>query len=253
MKKTVRIIAMLSAVLLCGTLTLASCEEFSFGEAASETEEVTVPKYDGEKIKYDPSATGEGKDISMSAVEKEIGSMNVSDFVAHNGESDYVLIKVKGYGDIVVLLREDVAPASVANFKKLVRSGFYSGTIFHRVMENFMIQGGGIVVKNGAWVQKEADSINGEFAINGFENNLLHLRGVLSMARAKNPNSASSQFFIMHSDYPYLDGQYASFGYVLAGMDVVDAIATCEVEGDSNAPSPVKTVEIESVTFVKPK
>ena len=206
--------------------------------------------------KYDASATGEGTQINMAEVAKLVDSKSVDDFTAYNGESDYVLIKVKDYGEIVVVLRGDVAPKTVENFKRLVAEGFYDGTVFHRVMENFMIQGGGFESVSGTLVQKRADNIDGEFTFNRHTNNLRHYRGVISMARAQSYNSASSQFFIVHETNTKtlsLDGSYATFGYVIAGMDVVDAIATCEVAGDANSPKPVYDVVIESVTFVKLK
>lgn len=199
--------------------------------------------------KYDTDKTGEGIFLEMEKVKSEINSMKVSDFAeCKKSDSDYILIKVKNYGEIVVVLREDIAPTTVRNFKNLVKSGFFSGTIFHRVIEDFMIQGGGYVVRDGKMVEKEVSSIVGEFSSNGYVNPLYHVRGVISMARTNEPNSASSQFFIVHKDSHHLDRNYASFGYVLAGMDVVDAIATCEV----NSESPVETIVIESVTFVQP-
>lgn len=114
------------------------------------------------------------------------------------------------------------APITVANFVKLIEENFFDGLIFHRVISGFMIQGGGMTV-DGA--QKPAESIKGEFKKNGVDNPLKHTRGVLSMARTIFPNSASSQFFIMHEDAPHLDGEYAAFGKVTDGMDIVDAIA----------------------------
>ncbi len=201
---------------------------------------------------YDVDKTGKGENIKTMWVKEEIDSMRVEDFVECDGESDFVLIKVKDYGEIVAVLREDVAPISVKNFKNLVKTGFYSGTIFHRVIEGFMIQGGGYIVKDGKWKEKDTASIKGEFSENGVTNNLYHIRGVLSMARTSVPDSASSQFFIMHADTASLDNKYAAFGYVLAGMDVVDAIATCAVDSsDPNAPKPVENIVIESVSFVK--
>ena len=207
------------------------------------------------KAAYDTSNTGEGKNIVSYKVKEEIGSMKVSDFEPSKQKSDFVLIKIKNYGEIVIVLREDVAPISVKNFKKLVADGFYDGMIFHRVVENFMIQGGGgTEIKDGKLTSKYADPIKGEFASNGVLNNLLHYRGVISMARTSNYDSASSQFFIMHQDNAGLNGKYAAFGYVLAGMDVVDAIATCEVDAkDPDAPVPVEKVVIESMSFVQPK
>lgn len=206
---------------------------------------------------YDTSLTGEGVGIRMTKVKDLVDSMDVEDFVPSEQESDYVLIKVKDYGSIVVALRRDVAPITVANFKDLVSKKFYDGTIFHRVIENFMIQGGGYYMFDGAMRQKLAEEIKGEFTANGVTNNLTHVRGVISMARVGGQNdSASSQFFIVHQTNDStrkLNAEYATFGYVLAGMDVVDAIATCEVEGDAQSPAPVETVVIESVTFVEPK
>lgn len=119
-------------------------------------------------------------------------------------------------------LYEEKAPITVNNFIKLVNDGFYDGLIFHRVISGFMIQGGD-PLGNGTGGSDE--NIVGEFASNGFENDLKHTRGVISMARAMNPNSASSQFFIMHKDAPHLDGNYAAFGKIVEGLDVVDEIA----------------------------
>ena len=205
------------------------------------------------KAKYDTSITGEGTNIRMSVVANEINKYKVSDFEESKQKSDYVLIKIKNYGEIVVALRSDVAPITVANFKSLVSAKFYDGTVFHRVIEDFMIQGGGYTYVGDKLAERDADTIKGEFTSNGVTNNLAHVRGVISMARATSPNSASSQFFIMHQVSTSLDQKYAAFGYVLAGMDVVDAIATCECEGDANAPVPVDRVVIESITFVQPK
>ena len=119
-------------------------------------------------------------------------------------------------------LYPEIAPVSVNNFISLVRKNFYDGLIFHRVIRGFMIQGGD---PNGTGTGGPGYSIPGEFAINGFENNLKHTEGVLSMARSMHPDSAGSQFFIMHKTSPHLDGQYAAFGKVIEGMDVVNKIA----------------------------
>ncbi|MBQ9598841.1 MAG: peptidylprolyl isomerase [Clostridia bacterium] len=124
-------------------------------------------------------------------------------------------------------LYPDIAPITVENFASLIEQNFFDGLIFHRVIAGFMIQGGGYTA-DGA--HKEADSIKGEFDKNGVPNSLKHTRGVLSMARTMFPNSASSQFFIMHEDAPHLDGQYAAFGKVTDGMDVVDEIAETPVD-----------------------
>ena len=130
---------------------------------------------------------------------------------------------IKNYGEITAELYPDKAPATVENFLSLVEKGFFSGLIFHRVINGFMIQGGGF---NAEFEQQQAESIKGEFIANGFmSNDLRHTRGVLSMARTNDPNSASSQFFIMHQDAPHLDAQYAGFGKVTEGIEVVDKIA----------------------------
>lgn len=134
-----------------------------------------------------------------------------------------IKIVVKDFGTMTAELYPEKAPKTVENFLGLVKSGFYSGLIFHRVISGFMIQGGGY---NEGFGETDAPAIKGEFAANGFpQNDLKHTRGVLSMARTNNPNSASSQFFIMHQNAPYLDRQYAGFGAVIEGIEVVDKIA----------------------------
>ena len=134
-----------------------------------------------------------------------------------------VVIEMENGGKIEIELYPEVAPITVKNFEKLVSEGFYDGLIFHRVIPGFMIQGGD-PQGNGMGGAKE--NIKGEFARNGVRNDLKHTRGVISMARAFDPNSASSQFFIMHADAPHLDGSYAAFGKVVSGMEVVDEIAS---------------------------
>ena len=157
-------------------------------------------------------------DIDFSAVSAD--SFQVTD-----EETDYVLLDVADYGQILIRLYPDVAPETVKNFKKLVSEKFYDGLTFHRVIKNFMIQGGD---PNGDGTGGSPDTIKGEFSKNGVENNLKHLRGVVSMARRSNDmNSASSQFFICLDDScKALDGYYAAFGRVVDGMDVVDRIAS---------------------------
>ncbi len=143
----------------------------------------------------------------------------------------YVAIDVEGYGTITAELDADTAPITVANFLKLVDEHFYDGLTFHRIISGFMIQGG-CPLGNG--MGGSDTPIKGEFAQNGVQNPLKHSRGVLSMARTPDPNSASSQFFIMHQDAPHLDGAYAAFGKVLEGMDVVDAICQNTPVTDAN-------------------
>ena len=133
------------------------------------------------------------------------------------------IIEINKFGTIKVELNKEVAPLTVDNFVKLVNKGFYNGLTFHRVIKGFMIQGG---CPKGNGTGGPGYSIKGEFAANGVNNPLKHTRGVISMARAMDPNSAGSQFFLMHQDAPYLDGQYAAFGKVIEGIEVVDAIAS---------------------------
>jgi len=147
-------------------------------------------------------------------------------------------------GDVIKAeLYHDVAPITVENFVKLINENFFDGLIFHRVIRGFMIQGGGYDVNGN---HKDAESIKGEFTANGVTNNLKHTRGVLSMARTMFPNSASSQFFIMHEDAPHLDGQYAAFGKVTDGIEAVDKIAECRTDmGDAPIePQVIKTIRL---------
>ena len=151
-------------------------------------------------------------------------------------------IEMEDGGVIVVELYPDVAPNTVANFVELANAGFYDGVIFHRVIAGFMIQGGD---PTGTGAGGPGYGIKGEFAANGVQNDLKHTRGVISMARAMSYDSAGSQFFIMHADAPHLDGQYAAFGEVIEGMDVVDAIATTATGRNDR---PVTDQKIRTIT-----
>lgn len=134
-----------------------------------------------------------------------------------------VVIEMDSGEKIEIEIYHDTAPKTAENFEKLVKSGFYDGLTFHRIIPGFMIQGG---CPDGNGTGGPGYTIEGEFSSNGFKNDLKHTRGVISMARAMDPNSAGSQFFIMHNDAPHLDGQYAAFGKVTNGMDCVDRIAS---------------------------
>ena len=136
-----------------------------------------------------------------------------------------VKMTVEGKGEVLIELYPETAPISVDNFLKLVDKRFYNGLTFHRVIPGFMIQGG---CPLGTGTGGPGHTIKGEFSANGVPNPLKHTRGVLSMARAMNPDSAGSQFFIMHKDSPHLDSQYAAFGKVVSGLDVIDKIAACK-------------------------
>ncbi len=153
------------------------------------------------------------------------------------------IIEMENGKKITVEFYPEFAPISVANFEKLVGEGFYNGLIFHRVIKGFMLQGG---CPDGTGMGGPGHQIKGEFASNGVNNPIKHTRGVLSMARSSSPNSAGSQFFIMHADSPHLDGQYAAFGKVTDGMDVVDEIAN---EKTDRSDRPVKPQIIKSITL----
>ena len=139
-----------------------------------------------------------------------------------------IVIEMENGNIIKIDLDSTAAPITAANFTKLVKEGFYDGLTFHRVIPGFMIQGGD---PKGNGTGGSSKNIKGEFSANGIANPLKHTRGVISMARAQDPNSASSQFFIMHADAPYLDGSYAAFGHVIEGMETVDEIASVRTDG----------------------
>lgn len=187
----------------------------------------------------DPSKATAVNGVDMTAISKEINSLKTTDFTETSEVSDYVKISVKDHGDIILRLREDVAPISVKNFRKLVSQKFYDGLTFHRIIQNFMIQGGD---PSGDGTGGSPETIKGEFSANGVENDLSHIRGVLSMARKSSPmDSASSQFFICTTSYyaeSSLDGRYAAFGYVVAGMNTVDSIAAVPTDAKDR---PLKT------------
>lgn len=145
--------------------------------------------------------------------------------------SYYAEINIKDYGTVTVALDASAAPETVENFVSLAEEGFYENLTFHRIMEGFMMQGGD---PNGDGTGGSEKTITGEFADNGFENNLSHTRGAISMARSMDYDSASSQFFIVHEDSTFLDGQYAAFGYVTEGMDIVDEICESAEPIDTN-------------------
>lgn len=157
-----------------------------------------------------------------------------------NSKDIVIRIKVKEFGDITLELFPSVAPNSVANFLYHVKNGLYKGLIFHRVIKGFMIQGGGSNIS--------LKPIKGEFKSNGFNNPIKHERGVISYARTSNPNSATSQFFIMHQNAPHLDGAYAAFGKVINGIEVVDKIANVKT---NHIDQPLQDVMIEDIEILE--
>lgn len=168
-----------------------------------------------EKNNQEMQTVDGGKNISETAMETDLG----------------VDIEIEGYGTISVALDKEAAPITVENFVKLAESGFYYGLTFHRIMEGFMMQGGD---PNGNGTGGADETIVGEFKENGYDNPLSHTRGAVSMARAMDYDSASSQFFIVHEDSLFLDGSYAVFGYVTEGMEIVDQICKEAVPTDNN-------------------
>ena len=162
-----------------------------------------------------------------------------------------IKIHVKNFGTMTTELYPEMAPLTVANFLSLIEKKFFDGLVFHRVIRGFMLQGGGYTAD---MEHKECDSIKGEFMMNGCRTNTLkHTRGVLSMARTSDPNSASSQFFVMHENAPHLDGQYAGFGKVIEGDEVIDKIANVETGsyGWYMQDVPVESVVIETMEIVQ--
>ena len=169
-----------------------------------------------------------------------VGITTTSKAPAANEESQgvgthHAEIEIQDYGTITVELDGDAAPITVQNFMDLANAGFYDGLTFHRIISGFMMQGGD---PNGNGTGGSENTIKGEFSANGVENPLSHTLGAISMARAQAPDSASSQFFICHADSTFLDGQYACFGYVTDGMDVVDAVCEAAQPTDDNGTIP---------------
>ena len=166
-------------------------------------------------------------------------------FTLSNQETDFVKIEMTSGDSMVVKLDGKNAPITVANFKKLVGQGFYNGLIFHRVISGFMIQGGD---PEGTGMGGSKENLRGEFLYNGVKNTISHVRGVISMARAQHPNSASSQFFICHADAKFLDGQYAAFGRVVEGIETVDKIAAVATNYNDKPLTPQVMAKVYFVT-----
>ena len=231
-----KIICLMLAALFC-LLALGACKktDLTSGEGTTSPTTQSTPTYNYPADRVTPKLD----DINMKKYD------DISAFEYCEEQTDYVMIDVAGYGKILIRLYPDVAPATVENFKSLVSEGFYDGLIFHRVIENFMIQGGDPL---GTGTGGSDKNIVGEFESNGFENNLPHVTGVVSMARANEPNSASSQFFICHKTSTHLDGDYAAFGYVVFGQNVVNKIAKVQT---NSSDKPLTDVVITSIKFVK--
>ena len=230
MKRYFSIIAIMALVVCmfagCGSKKSNTSSNANSGTSSSESakqEETAVPE--------STESTDAGSDISSSDDTKQLSGKH------------HVVIKVKKYGNIKVELDADTAPISVTNFVNLAKKGFYDGLTFHRIIDGFMIQGGD---PSGDGTGGSDETIKGEFSDNGVENNRSHVRGTISMARSSENDSASSQFFIVQSDSTYLDGQYAGFGTVTSGMDIVDKICKDTPVTDSNG-----TVEKENQPVIE--
>jgi peptidyl-prolyl cis-trans isomerase B (cyclophilin B) len=234
-----KICSMILALTLSAAFILGGC-----GSDTADSDAKTAEAADENGSVDEAESSETGDEVKVSEATDADGSSEEDDTpeISH-----YITIEVEDYGTIKAGLIESEAPETVKNFVKLAESGFYDGLTFHRIMSGFMIQGGD-PLGNGTGGSDE--TIKGEFYTNGVENRLPHVRGALSMARSNDPDSASSQFFIVHKDSTFLDGQYAAFGEVTDGMDVVDKIATDAkpVDGNGTIPSSKQPV-INSVTI----
>jgi peptidyl-prolyl cis-trans isomerase B (cyclophilin B) len=193
------------------------------------------------------TACGEKKESEEKVVKEEILEGIVDDykFTVTDEVTDRVRIQMNNGDIMLVVLSNAQTPITIENFKNHVQKGTYNGLIFHRVIEDFMIQGGDPT--GTGYGDDSIPTIKGEFAANGVANDMKHVRGVISMARSNNPNSASSQFFIVHKDSSHLDGSYAAFGKVFAGFDTLDKIATVETDGNDR---PLTEQKIKSIKFI---
>jgi len=205
----------------------------------------------GEKQESEPSESPQGTVDSKQTTEgstTQMSSLPVSGFVKTEEKTNFVEIVMDSRNSIVIELRPDQAPLTVANFQKLVNAKFYDGLIFHRIIQGFMIQGGDPA---GTGMGGSNETVKGEFSRNGIDNQLLHKRGVVSMARTNDPDSASSQFFICDATSPHLDGSYAAFGSVVFGMEEVDRIAALKVDAHDRPLNPPVMVSVHFVTPVE--
>ena len=241
-----RYIKLLAAAALAVSV-LAGCQQQAAQESTQAAEETVQTVQTEAETETSAAREEETSDAQEEETSDAQAGAEELDLAAAAGKH-HVRITVKDYGTIDVELDGDTAPISVANFLDLAEEGFYDGLTFHRIISGFMIQGGDPL---GTGMGGSDREIKGEFAMNGVENPLSHTRGAISMARSQRPDSASSQFFIVHEDSQYLDGQYACFGYVTEGMEVVDAI--CEavpVEDGNGTVAPENQPVIESVAVI---
>ena len=222
-------LAILCAVVLTAGM-MTGCGPKTEATKTESSSENTVSDEDAEKAGFSDGSGEENSDGGNASDAKDTKEA-VLDTSKELTGIHHAQINIKDYGEIQVELDADTAPITVTNFVKLAQEGFYDGLTFHRIMDGYMVQGGD-PLGNGTGGSDE--NIKGEFSNNGVENNISHTRGVISMARAMDPDSASSQFFIVHEDSTFLDGEYACFGYVTDGMEVVDAICKDTQVEDNN-------------------
>lgn len=189
----------------------------------------------------------ENRDVNDYVSDSDTGEENAQKGDSADGSGCYADIEIQDYGTITVQLDQESAPITTENFINLAESGFYNGLTFHRIMEGFMMQGGD---PEGTGMGGSDQTIVGEFSANGYDNDLSHTRGAISMARSNDYDSASSQFFIVHQDSTFLDGQYAAFGYVTEGIEIVDQICESAEPTDDNGTIPAdKQPVITQVTI----
>lgn len=200
---------------------------------------------------FDTKTTGAGIYVDMEKIESQINAYRYGDFAKSEGVTDFAVVRFKNLGDVIIALRDDIAPETVNNFKKLAIRGFYNNTIITK-LKDYLVEGGSISTTGET---KKSDAIKGEFSNNGFQNNIKHIQGVISMGRSENRDSAQASFFVCTRTAEGLDNLYASFGYIVAGYDVIAKIAEAErkSENTEEGSAPKESVVIKEVFFVEPR
>ena len=244
MKKSYIIIGVVVVVMLAAIGIYAAINSNSQSKKQLEENSTNIEgTTNTENSAKENNTENKNKNIQNNQISNESEENNMYSTGKHHAE-----IVVKNYGTIALELDADVAPITVENFANLVNEGFYNGLTFHRIISGFMIQGGDPL---GNGTGGSSKTIKGEFASNGVKNSISHVRGTISMARSSMPNSASSQFFIVHQDSTFLDGKYAAFGTVTSGMEVVDKIcADTAVEDDNGTVAKNNQPVIEKITMI---
>lgn len=244
MKKSYIIIAVVVVIMLAAIGIYAVINSNSQSKKQSKENSTNIEgTTNTENSTNENNTENKAENIQNNQISNESEENNMYSTGKHHAK-----IVVKNYGTIALELDADVAPITVENFANLVNEGFYNGLTFHRIISGFMIQGGDPL---GNGTGGSSKTIKGEFASNGVKNSISHVRGTISMARSSMPNSASSQFFIVHKDSTFLDGQYAAFGTVTSGMEVVDKIcAETAVEDDNGTVAKNNQPVIEKITMI---